>query len=186
MRGLKTAKEAKNRISEVHPAVKVAIGVMLRQAKHDLPAAAREAGLSTARLRDYLSRPSVIQYLRRRRLVEVETMCAGNIQALAKIRDEAAPTPAVNAIKESERIRAQLISEDGAAGASSRLAAPGLVLVIAPAPAVTVDQPQRLAGARTIIEAGARDLRTDDAAFVIDAEDAADEPGGEVAATYSR
>ena len=113
-------------------------------------------------------------------------MCAGNIQALAKIRDEAAPTPAVNAIKESERIRAQLISEDGAAGASSRLAAPGLVLVIAPAPAVTVDQPQRLAGARTIIEAGARDLRTDDAAFVIDAEDAADEPGGEVAATYSR
>jgi hypothetical protein len=173
MRGLKTSKGAKNKVSEVHPAVKVAIGVMLRQAKHDLPAAAREAGLSTARLRDYLSMPSVIQYLRRRRLVEVESMCAGNIRALAEIRDSAAPTPAVNAIKESERIRAQLISEDGAAGASSRLAAPGLILVIGHPP----QQPQHLAGAKTILELGARDPSAPDEA------DEAFPGGAEVAAT---
>jgi hypothetical protein len=169
MRGLKTAKEAKNKVSEVHPAVKVAIGVMLRQAKHDLPAAAREAGLSTARLRDYLSRPSVIQYLRRRRLVEVESMCAGNIQALAKIRDEAAPTPAVNAIKESERIRAQLISEDGAAGAASQRASPGLVIIVGPAPhGVTVDPPRRLGAVRTIREPGAVDPGFVDAEIIAD------------------
>jgi hypothetical protein len=180
MRGLKTAKEAKNKVSEIHPAVKVAIGVMLRQSKHDLAAAAREAGLSTERLRDYLSRPSVISYLRTRRRVEVESLCAGNIRALARLRDEGPPTAAVNAIRTAEAIRSELIAEDGVAGAS-RLAAPGLVIVVAPAPAVTVDQPRRLGAARSISEPGAIDPGFVDAEIIAD-----DEPGGEVAATYSR
>ena len=88
---------------------------MLRQPKHDLAAAAREAGLSTARLRDYLSMPSVIQYLRVRRRGEVESLCAGNIQALARLRDEGPPTAAVNAIRTAEAIRSELIAEIGRA-----------------------------------------------------------------------
>ena len=156
MRGLKTAKEAKNKVSEIHPKVKIAIGIMLRQAKHDPAAAAREAGLPLATLRDHLSRPSVISYLRQRRRAEVKSACLSNIEALVKIRAEAAPTPAVHAIRTLESIRSELIAEDGAAGAS-RLAAPGLVIVVAPAPAVTVDQPRRLGAARTIRERGAYD-----------------------------
>ena len=127
MRGLKTAKEAKNKVSEIHPKVKIAIGIigiMLRQAKHDPAAAAREAGLPLATLRDHLSRPSVISYLRQRRRAEVKSACLSNIEALVKIRAEAAPTPAVHAIRTLESIRSELIAEDGAAGAS-RLAAPG-------------------------------------------------------------
>jgi hypothetical protein len=174
MRGLKTAKEAKNKISEVHPAVKVAIGIMLRQAKHDLPAAAREAGLSAARLRDYLSRPSVIQYLRSRRRVEVESMCAGNINALARVRDTSENGMAViGAVKQSEQIRSQLISEDGVAGAQK--ATPGLVIIVGQPQGVTVEQPQRrLAGARTVLELGANDPRpAEDAVLLGDAEVAA-------------
>jgi hypothetical protein len=165
MRGLKTAKEARNKVSEVHPAVKIAIGVMLRQSKHDLPAAAREAGLSPARLRDYLSRPSVIQYLRRRRLVEVEGLCAGNIQALARLREEGPPTAAVNAIRTAEAIRSELIAEDGAGARGAGLAAAGLVIVIASRP----QEPEpRLAGARTIREPGAIEPGFIDADIIAD------------------
>jgi hypothetical protein len=166
MRGLKTSKQARNKVSEVHPAVKIAIGVMLRQAKHDLPAAAREAGLSTARLRDYLSMPSVISYLRTRRRVEVESLCAGNIQALARLRDEGPPTAAVNAIGTAEAIRSELIAEDGASGVTKPAA--GLVIVIASQP----QQPEsRLIGARTIHEPGAVAREVLDAEII-----AADEP----------
>ena len=157
MRGLKTAKEAKNKVSEIHPKVKIAIGIMLRQAKHDPAAAAREAGLPLATLRDHLSRPSVISYLRQRRRAEVESACLSNIEALVKIRAEAAPTPAVHAIRTLEAIRSELIAEDGVSGASQR-ASPGLVIIIgSQGPnGMTVDQPQRrLAGARTMLEAGA-------------------------------
>ena len=129
---------------------------MLREAQHDLPSVAREVGLSTNQLRDYLSRPSVISYLRTRRRVEVESLCAGNIPALRRLRDEGPPTAAVNAIRTAEAIRSELISEDGAAGASQRVS-PGLVLVIAPAPAVTVDPSPRLGAARSIREPGAYD-----------------------------
>jgi hypothetical protein len=171
MRGLRVAKEAKNKVSDVHPKVKVAIGVMLRQAKHDPAAAAREAGLPLATLRDHLSRPSVISYLRQRRRAEVESACLSNIEALVKIRAEAAPTPAVHAIRTLESIRSELIAEDGAAGAS-RLASPGLVIVVAPHP-VTVDQPRRLGAARSIHEPGAVNREVLDAQIIAD-----DEPGG--------
>jgi hypothetical protein len=84
----------------------------------------------------------------------VESACLSNIEALVKIRAEAAPTPAVHAIRTLEAIRSELIAEDGAAGASQR-AAPGLVIVVAPNPVTVDSSPRRLAGARTIIEAGA-------------------------------
>jgi hypothetical protein len=172
MRGLKTAKEAKNKVSEVHPAVKVAIGILLKQSKFDLQAAAREAGLSTERLRDYFSRPSVIKYLRERRKVEVESLCAGNIQALARLRDEGPPTAAVNAIRTAEAIRSELIAEDRHAGASQR-ASPGLVIIISnqgPNGVMVDSQPQRLAGARTIREPGAVDREVLDAEIITDDE----------------
>jgi hypothetical protein len=174
MRGLKVAREARRKISEVHPRVKIAIGVMLRQERHDLQSAAKQAGLTTNQLRDHLSRPSVISYLRQRRRAEVESACLSNIEALVKIRAEAAPTPAVHAIRTLEAIRSELIAEDGAAGAS-RLAAPGLVIVVAPHP-VMVDQPQRLAGARTISEPGAIDHEVVDAEVSVDDDEPSSAP----------
>jgi hypothetical protein len=118
--------------------------------------------------------------MRQQKQLQLEQICQQNATALARIRDSS--TNANASVNSCRTLEAMLEASTAETSRPVRREA-GLVIVIQSQPR----QPeQRLAGARTIVEAGARDLRTDDAAFVIDAEDAADEPGGEVAATYSR
>ena len=166
------AKRLGERGSGIYPSIKKAVAILLGQTRYDLQSAAASAGLSTQQLRDYLARPNVRAYMRAERKAQIESLCLSNANALARLRDEGPPTAAVNAIRTAEAIRSELVAEDGAAEAAQR-ASPGLVIVIGQGQqnGVTVDPPQRsLAGARTTIEAGARDLRADDEAFVIDTE----------------
>jgi hypothetical protein len=122
---------------------------LLAQDKYDVAAAAAGAGLTTQRLKDYLSRPSVRTYLREQRRVQIETLCASNANALARVRDEGENAMAiVNAVRQAEAMRARLVEEDGPTG----LAKPacGLVIVIGnQSNGSTVIEP-RLAGARSV------------------------------------
>ena len=144
--------ESKHRVSVVYPKVRAAIAILLSQEKYDLAAAATGAGLTIQRLRDYLARPSVRTYLRDQRRVQIESLCASNATALARVRDEAENSMAVvNAVRQAETMRARLIEEDGA-GTSTR-AMPGLVIVLQSPNGdrgVTVEPPQRLVGARMV------------------------------------
>ena len=144
--------ESKHRVSVVYPKVRAAIAILLSQEKYDLAAAAAGAGLTIQRLRDYLARPSVRTYLRDQRRVQIESLCASNATALARVLDEAENSMAVvNAVRQAENMRARLIEEDGA-GTSTR-AMPGLVIVLQSPNGdrgVTVEPPQRLVGARMV------------------------------------
>jgi hypothetical protein len=142
--------ESKHRVSVVYPKVRAAIAILLSQEKYDLAAAAAGAGLTIQRLRDYLARPSVRKYLRDQRRVQIESLCASNATALARVRDEAENSMAVvNAVRQAETMRARLIEEDGE-GTSTR-PMPGLVIVLQSSErGVTVEHPQRLAGVRTV------------------------------------
>ena len=182
------AKRLGERGSGIYPSIKKAVAILLGQTRYDLQSAAASAGLSTQQLRDYLARPNVRAYMRAERKAQIESLCLSNANALARLRDEGPPTAAVNAIRTAEAIRSELIAEDGAAEAAQR-ASPGLVIVIGQGQqnGVAVEPPQRrLAGARTITEPGAHNLRTDDEAFVLDPEDEPDEPGAGVAGTSKR
>ena len=154
MEAARQRKAARQAQRGIYPSVKKAVAILLSQSQYNLQEAAAGAGLSTQVLRDYLGKPTVRAYLRAERKTQIEALCASNANALARIRDEGPPTAAVNAIRTAELIRSELIAEDRHAGTSQRVT-PGLVLVIAPAPAVTVDPPRRLAGAKTINEPGA-------------------------------
>jgi hypothetical protein len=141
--------ERKHKVSAVYPKVRDAIAILLAQDKYDLPAAAAGAGLPLHRLKDYLSRPSVRSYLRDQRRVQIETLCASNANALARIRDEGENAMAVvNAVRQAETMRARIIEEDGPAGAAKRTA--GLVIVIGTPGERSVRVEPQLAGARSV------------------------------------
>jgi hypothetical protein len=66
--------------------------------------AAVKAGLTVRAMRKALQKPHVVKHLKQRRDVFRNSVCAANIHRLAKIRDAADNMPAVNAIKELERL----------------------------------------------------------------------------------
>jgi hypothetical protein len=144
--------EAKHRVSAIYPSIRTAVSILLSQDKYDVPAAAAGAGLTTQKLKEYLSRPSVRTYLREQRRVQIETLCASNANALARIRDEAENSMAVvNAVRQAETMRARIIEEDGPTGTARP--ACGLVIVIGGSAGgrdVRIEPTQRLAGAPRI------------------------------------
>ena len=141
--------EAKHKVSEVYPAVRTAVAILLSQDKYDLAAAAAGAGLTLNKLKEYLNRPSVRTYLREQRRVQIETLCASNANALARVRDEGENAMAiVNAVRQAETMRQRIVEEDGPTG----LAKPacGLVIVISNQSSDRTVVEPRLAGARTV------------------------------------
>jgi hypothetical protein len=107
---------------------KVAIAARLAQPKVDLEAAAKAAGLTTYRLRQYLKPPHVARYLRAERQVVLDAICAGNPQALRAIRDEARnQMAAVAAVRGLELMR-----DGDPESAPGRLApqSPGVTIII--------------------------------------------------------
>lgn len=108
--------------------------------------AAIKAGLTVRAMRKALAKPFVIKHLRERRDVFRASVCAANIRRLAEIRDKADNMPAVNAIKELERLG----EEQNGAGRGS-LMPTGLTVVVvnAPQPASSVTFPT---DARNVIE----------------------------------
>jgi len=87
--------------------------------------AALQAGLTVRSMRLALERPHVIKHLKQRRDVFRTSVCASNIHRLAKIRDAAENMPAVNAIKELERL-----GEDNRVGSGSGMVPPGITIVV--------------------------------------------------------
>jgi hypothetical protein len=121
--------EAKHKVSAVYPKARHAIAILLSQDKYDLPAAAAGAGLTLPKLKEFLNRPSVRTYFREQRRVQIETLCASNANALARIRDEAENSMSVvAAVRQAETMRARIIEEDGPTGMARPTA--GLVIVI--------------------------------------------------------
>jgi hypothetical protein len=164
---------AKHKTTAVYPKVRDAIGILLSQDKYDLAAAAAGAGLTLHRLKDYLSRPSVRIFMRQQRLLQIETICQQNPNALAKLRDEGTNRVAVvNGIRTLEAMRRDAIEET--TGPVRREA--GLVIVIggnAGERDVRIEPP-RLASAPRVIEAGAhdrRDILDEDAGELVDDEE---------------
>jgi hypothetical protein len=143
---------SRHKTPSIAPKIKASIEHLLDQERFDLAEAARAGGITTERLRTSLYQPHVRKYLRNERRVQIESVCAKNPVVLAAIRDRGKNDMArVQAIKVSEALRQHAIEEDGA-GASSR-PAPGLVIVLQTPngeKGVTVEAPQRLAGAKTV------------------------------------
>ena len=121
--------EAKHKVSAVYPSVRTAIAILLAQDKYDLGAAAAGAGLTLPKLKEFLNRPSVRTYFREQRRVQIETLCASNANALARVRDQGENAMAiVNAVRQAETMRARIIEEDGPGGMAKPTC--GLVIVI--------------------------------------------------------
>jgi hypothetical protein len=154
--------ESKHRVSAIYPSVRTAVAILLSQDKYDVAAAAAGAGLTTQKLREYLARPAVRTYLRNERRTQIETLCASNANALARVRDTSENGMAVvGAIAKAEQIRARIAEEDGPTGMPRATA--GLVIVIGDARRdVRIEPTQRLAGAPRVIEAGAIERGPDD------------------------
>jgi hypothetical protein len=66
---------ARKRTPVVPAKVKTAVAALLAQSTYDLAAAAKEAGLSTYRLRSYLARPEVLKFVREEKAALVERIC---------------------------------------------------------------------------------------------------------------
>jgi hypothetical protein len=140
--------EAKHKVSEVYPAVRSAIAILLSQDKYDLAAAAAGAGLTLNKLREYLNRPSVRSYMRQQRQAQLEQICLQNATALAKLRDEGTNQVAVvNGIRTLETMLNA--ATDRAAGPVRK--EPGLIIVIGDRGGErSVSIEPRLAGARSV------------------------------------
>jgi hypothetical protein len=143
---------SRHKTPSIAPKIKASIEHLLHQEHFDLAEAAKVGGITTERLRDDLNRPHVRKYLRDQRRTQIESVCVRNPIVLAEIRDRGRNEMArVAAIKASEALRQSAIEENGA-GASTR-PAPGLVIVLQTLngeKGVTVEAPQRLAGAKTV------------------------------------
>lgn len=87
--------------------------------------AAERLGIPMRSMRSAIERPHVLSELKRRKEVFRASICGGNIHRLAEIRDAAKNMPAVNAIKELERM-GEVVNSGSIAG---RLA-PGLVIQV--------------------------------------------------------
>jgi hypothetical protein len=149
---------AKLKPSAVAPAIKEAIQCLLHQEKYDLAEAARIGGVTVQRLRDDLGRPHVRAFMRQQRQLQLETICQQNPSALARIRDS---SPNANAAVNSCRTLESMLEASTAETSRPARREAGLVIIIGARP----QEPQpRLAGARTIIEAGARDVSVSDEA----------------------
>jgi hypothetical protein len=85
--------------------------------------AARNVGLTARAMRKALDKPHVIAHLKQRKQVSREAASAANIKRLCEIRDAADNMPAVQAIRELERL-----PDDNASGA--RHLTPGFVVQI--------------------------------------------------------
>jgi hypothetical protein len=90
--------------------------------------AARQAGLTTRSMRLSLQKPHVLAYLRQRRYVLAETICAGNPQRLAEIRDSDRNLAAsVRAVSELEQMAGNPSARGGTGSVPTQ---PGMTIVI--------------------------------------------------------
>ena len=87
--------------------------------------AASAAGLDNRSMRKALERPHVIEFIRKRKEMLRQSVCAGNIHYLRKIRAAAPNMPAVNAILALERMGDATSTPGGSLSHS-----PGVTIVI--------------------------------------------------------
>jgi predicted transcriptional regulator len=160
--------ESKHRVSAIYPSIRAAVAILLAQDKYDVAAAARGAGLTLNKLKEYLARPSVRSYFREQRRIQIETLCASNANALARVRDEGENAMAiVNAVRQAETMRQRIVEEDGPTGMARPSA--GLVIVIGRDAGRDVRVEPRLAGAPRVLEAAAFERGPDpDDDFLVD------------------
>jgi hypothetical protein len=162
---------AKLKTSAIAPGIKAAIDALLHMERYDLGLAAKAGGVTVARLRDDLGRPHVRAWMRQQRQLQLETICQQNPTALARIRDSSLNA---NAQVNSCRVLETMLADSTAETSRPARRDAGLVIIIGARP----QEPQpRLAGARTILEAGARDVS------VLDEADESFLGGAEVAGT---
>jgi hypothetical protein len=100
---------AKKREPIVPHKVRDGIRMLFEQMTYDLQAAAKAAGLSTARFREELAKPHVRRWAWHAKRELIESICAGNPVALAKIRETSGNDMArVGSIKTLEAMRAEI------------------------------------------------------------------------------
>jgi hypothetical protein len=142
---------AKNKPTAISAGLKASIDALLHMERYDLVLAAKAGGLRVQQLRDDLGRPHVRAFMRQQRQLQLETICQQNPTALARIRDS---SPNANAAVNSCRTLESMLEASTAETSRPARREAGLVIIIGARP----PEPQpRLAGARTIIEAGAYD-----------------------------
>jgi hypothetical protein len=108
--------------------VKDGIHALFEQPVYDLAAAAAVAQMPTWRFREAMKKPHIRRWAWHEKRALLETICAGNPVALAKIRETSGNDMArVGAIKTLEAMRVEL---DEARNANAMRAQPGLTIVI--------------------------------------------------------
>jgi hypothetical protein len=153
---------AKNKPTAISAGLKESINALLHMERYDLVQAAKAGGVTVQRLRDDLGRPHVRAFMRQQRQLQLETICQQNPSALARIRDS---SPNANAAVNSCRTLESMLEASNAETSRPARREAGLVIVIASQPR----QPeQRLAGAKTVLEAGAVDPGFIDAEIIAD------------------
>jgi hypothetical protein len=154
---------AKLKPSAVAPGIKASIDALLHMERYDLVEAAKAGGVTVQRLRDELARPHVRAWMRQQRQLQLETICQQNPSALARIRDSSANANA--AVNSCRTLESMLEASTQETSRPVRREA-GLVIVIS---SQQPQQPQqKLAGARTIVEAGAVDREVLEADIIVD------------------
>ena len=147
---------AKNKPTAISPALKASIDALLHMERYDLGLAAKAGGLRVQQLRDDLGRPHVRAFMRQQKQLQLEQICQQNATALARIRDS---SPNANAAVNSCRALESMLADSTAETSRPVRREAGLVIIVGARP----QEPQpRLAGARTIVEAGARDVSVPD------------------------
>ena len=149
---------AKNKPTAISAGLRSSIDALLHMERYDLVLAAKAGGLRVQQLRDDLLRPHVRAFMRQQRALQLEMICQQNPSALARIRDSS--TNANAAVNSCRTLESMLEASTSETSRPARREA-GLVIIIGARP----PEPEpRLAGARTVIEAGARDVSVPDEA----------------------
>jgi hypothetical protein len=133
--------------------------------RYDLVEAAKAGGLRVQQLRDDLGRPHVRAFMRQRRQAQLEQICLQNPNTLARLRN----SPNANAAVNSCRTLESMLEASTAETSRPARREAGLVIIIGARPQ---EPQQRLAGAKTVLEAGAVDPGFVDAEIVADDEPA--------------
>jgi hypothetical protein len=117
----------KNKHGVIQPKVRAAIDHMVLDGK-DLAAAAAAAGMTTARLRKYLTIPHIHKYAWHRRREQLEALCLATPTSLRNVIETSPNAMArVAAVRQAEAIRREDLIEAGQLTAAQL---PGIQVVI--------------------------------------------------------
>jgi hypothetical protein len=158
---------AKHKIPEPHIKVKDAAEYFVNTPGATLAGAAKYTGLSVAKMRELLQMPHNLAHVRRVKALAVEALAVSCPAALGKIIKES--SNAMATVAAAKTVLAQARESEQSRETAKPM--PGLLIVIGGNGdrSISIEPQQRLAGARTVLKAGAYERGPDpDDDFLVD------------------